>query len=69
MAKCIMCGCEFDLGDARRRIGRQYGAGFYNECYPDGDVCGSCADIEIGSDMSEGAEIMELMGTGWDDDD
>ena len=43
MPICKFCGEEFELSDARRRIGRSYGAGIYNEYYPNGDVCESCA--------------------------
>ncbi|GLG90758.1 hypothetical protein [Sellimonas catena] len=41
MPICKFCGEEFELSDARRRIGRSYGAGIYNEYYPNGDVCES----------------------------
>lgn len=68
MAICRCCGCEFDVSYARRRLGKMYGTGCYNDYYPDGDVCDSCAVEEIGADHAAGAEIMELMGTGWDDD-
>ena len=34
----------------------------------DGDVCEYCATEEIGSGYAEGAELIKLMGTGWDDD-
>lgn len=40
----------------------------YNEYYPNGDVCESCAVEEISCDYATGAEIKELMGTSWDDD-
>jgi hypothetical protein len=68
MAVCKFCGCEFDVSDVRRSIGRRYGAGVYNDYYPDGDVCESCAVEEIGCDYATGAEIKELMGIdSWDD--
>ena len=63
-----MCGCEFDVSEARRSIGQKYGAGVYNDYYPDGDVCRECAIEEISCDYATGAEIMELMGTSWEDD-
>lgn len=68
MAKCAMCGREFDVSHARRSIGQMYGAGSYNEYYPNGDVCEYCAIEEISADYNEGAETIKLMGTGWDDD-
>lgn len=68
MAKCERCGSEFDVSTARRIIGRSYGAGIYNDYYPDGDVCEDCATEEISADYATGAEIRELMGTSWDDD-
>lgn len=66
MAKCVRCGCEFDLSSARRSIGRSYGAGTYDEYYPNGDVCVSCATMQISGDVDVGEEISELMGD-WDD--
>ena len=68
MAECVRCGAEFDVSDARRRIGRYYGAGIYNDYYPGGDVCEDCAIDEVGADFATGAEIKELMGSSWDDD-
>lgn len=53
MAICSRCGKEFNLSTARRMIGRIYGAGMYDDTFEDGDVCGDCADIEIGSDIAE----------------
>lgn len=68
MSECRMCGCEFDVSEARRSIGQMYGAGVYNDYYPNGDVCRDCAIEEISCDYATGAEIMELMGTSWEDD-
>ena len=68
MAVCSRCGREFDLSFARRSIGRKYGAGQYDDSFEDGDVCDLCASEEIGAYMSAGAEIIELMGSGWDPD-
>lgn len=68
MTKCVRCGREFDVSYARRSIGRRYGAGLYNDYYPEGNVCEDCATEEISADYNAGAEIIELMGTGWDDD-
>lgn len=68
MPKCIRCKKEFDLSYARRSMGRIYGAGTYNDYYPEGNVCEDCATEEISADCNEGADIIELMGTGWDED-
>ena len=65
MAICVWCGKEFDVSTARRRIGRRYGAGVYDDTFPNGDVCDECASSEIGGAIGIGAEIMEDMG--WDD--
>ena len=59
------CGEEFELSGVRGGIGRCCGAGVYNEYYPNGDVCESCAVGEISCDYATGAEIKELMGTSW----
>ena len=67
MPICSRCGCEFDLSYAKRSIGRRYGSGTYDDYYPDGDVCEDCALEEVSADYNAGAEIIELMGTGWDD--
>lgn len=67
MAKCVECGCEFDVSRARRVVGARYGAGAYNDYYPDGNVCEDCASDVIGADYSTGAEIKSLMGDSWYD--
>lgn len=66
MTICAWCGKEFDVTSARRRVGRQYGAGAYDDSFPDGNVCDDCALTEIGGAVAIGEEIMEDMG--WDDD-
>lgn len=53
MAKCVRCGREFDVSYARRSIGHSYGAGTYNEYYPEGDVCEYCATEELKSQIDE----------------
>jgi len=68
MAKCERCGEEFDLSFAKRSIGRSYGAGIYNNYYPDGDVCTDCATEQVSADYATGMEIKKLMGDSWDDD-
>ena len=67
MSKCVICGCEFDVSTARRVIGRSYGAGTYNDYYPDGDVCVDCAVEQVSADYATGEELKELMGSSWDD--
>ncbi len=70
MATCSSCGCEFNVSDARRMIGRRYGAGSYNDEYPDGDVCGDCALEYLGAAWATGEEVLNLARMcGWDDDD
>ena len=54
MAVCCFCGKEFDVSTARRVIGRAFGAGTYNEYYPDGDVCEDCAYGNISADYGTG---------------
>ena len=68
MATCCFCGKEFDPSYARRSMGKRFGAGIYNEYFPEGDVCENCAFEQIGTDYAEGAEIAELMGDSWWDD-
>ena len=68
MARCVRCHSELDVSDARRIVGRAFGKWCYNNYYSEGDVCEKCAYGEIGADYAEGAEIIKLMGTGWDDD-
>ena len=64
MVICVECGCEFDISSARRIIGGKYGAGIYNEYFPDNDICADCASLELRSDIAAGLELQELMGTG-----
>ena len=66
MPTCVICGEEFDLTEARRSIGRRYGAGEYDDSFPDGDVCGDCAYDEFESAISEGKSIMDCMPYEWD---
>lgn len=47
-------------------IGQKYGAGSYDDFFPDGGVCWDCADLELGSAEAGGAEVMDLMGWEWD---
>lgn len=68
MPKCVHCGKEFDLSTVRRIMGKRYGAGIYNDYYPNGDVCEDCATEVIGADYATGQEVMELMGDSWFDD-
>ena len=68
MAICSRCGEEFDLTYAKKSMGKMYGAGIYDDYYPNGDVCRACALQEIGADYATGAELMDLMGDRWDDD-
>lgn len=68
MAICSECGCEFDISEARRVFGALYGAGTYNNWYPNNDVCPYCARSETDDFMEAGAEIAELMGDAWYDD-
>ena len=67
MAICSRCGEEFDVSHARRLIGIWYGAGTYNDYYPDGDVCENCATEEVSADYATGQELKDLMGTSWED--
>ena len=68
MVICERCGAIFDKSSAKRTIGHTYGAGTYDDYYPNEDVCVDCAIEEISADYATGAEIIDLMGTGWDDD-
>ena len=67
MEICSQCGKEFDVSTARRSCGRSYGAGVYNEYFPDGDVCEECAIEIISADYATGTDLRELMGGSWDD--
>ena len=67
MSICSRCGEEFDLTYAKKSMGRMYGAGVYDDYYPEEDVCRSCALEEISADYATGAELMELMQGHWDD--
>jgi len=67
METCERCGTEFDISTARRIIGARYGAGTYNEYYPEGGVCESCAVEQVSADYATGAELKELMGSSWYD--
>lgn len=68
MKKCIRCGIDFDLTRAKRQIDRIYGTAIYNDYFPNGDVCHDCAITQISADYESGVEIIEDMGTGWDNE-
>ncbi len=68
MARCVRCGEEFNLSTAKRSIGCRYGAGTYDDYYPDGDVCEDCAIEEVSADYATGEGLKDLMGTLWEDD-
>ena len=57
MKKCVYCGQKFDLTSVKRSCGQKYGAGSYDEFFPDGDVCQSCADDTLGSALAAGREM------------
>ena len=57
MAICAACGREFDLSSVRRSCGQKYGAGMYDEYFPDGDICLDCAENVIGPDNAVGEEM------------
>lgn len=67
MKRCVECGKEFDVSYVRRVIGARFGAGLYNEYFPEGDVCEDCATDVIGPDVEAGMELKDLMGSSWDD--
>lgn len=66
---CACCGREFDLSEARMYIGRRFGAGTYNDQYPDGDVCEDCALADLGAAMATFNEMAEMNPHLLDDDD
>ena len=68
MAKCSRCGSDFDVEDARTTIDSEFGDGQYDDEFPEGDVCENCASDVFGTYMNAGAEIIDLMGTGYDPD-
>ena len=62
IVECVRCGCEFDVSRARRVTSARYGAGIYNDIYPDEDVCEECACEELCEAYSAGGEVFKLMG-------
>ncbi len=69
MATCSVCGSEFDVSTARRSIGRKYGAGEYDDFFPEGDVCIDCANDLFGEWQAAANELRDLMGPeNWYDD-
>lgn len=68
MAVCERCGVEFKLSNAKKSIGKKYGAGAYDEFIEPWVLCADCASDEIGTYDAYGEELMELMGDSWDED-
>lgn len=68
MAICTVCGKEFDLTSVRRRFSREYAKGIYDHCYPDANICYSCALPDISASWGTAEEQIEDMGSGWDPD-
>lgn len=47
MARCIECGCEFDVDEAREYYNWKFNDKVdYDEQYPECDMCGYCAVSE-----------------------
>ena len=66
---CSRCGCTFNLSDAKRVIGRRFGAGTYDDFYSD-DVCEDCALEELSCAYNVGEDVLnDARSCGWDDDD
>jgi len=70
MKTCPRCGEDFDPERAKRKINRMYGEDTYEDYYrtEQEEVCASCAAMEISADVGEGEDVIEDMGSGWDDD-
>lgn len=66
MATCLRCRTTFNLIYAKRRVDHLYGAGIYDDYFPDGDVCDKCAIEELSCDYGTGEEEIGNMGSGWD---
>ena len=70
MKTCPRCGEDFDPASARRKIEHIYGEDVYDDYYPTekDEVCAQCAILEISADYEVGGEVLEELGSGWDDD-
>lgn len=67
MPVCVWCKKQFDLEEAREACER-FGRDIYDDYFPEGNVCGKCAVDTIRDDYSAGAALIDLMGTGYDED-
>lgn len=68
MKVCPRCRNEFDFRNSKRKIDRIYGIGTYDNYFSDEKVCSDCAVAEISADYEIGGEIIEDMGSGWDNE-
>lgn len=70
MKTCPRCGEDFDPEHTKHKIDHMYGEYTYEDYYRTEreEVCASCACMEISADVGEGEEIVENMGSGWDND-
>ena len=66
--KCKCCGREFDPAEAEEDFNFEfedkYDGILYEDCYPEHDLCYSCAVDETYEGLSAGAKLLDLMGPG-----
>ncbi|MFG2812360.1 hypothetical protein [Streptomyces sp. NPDC048410] len=60
MPKCVECGKDFDIEDARKEYNDEFNGDpdFYDDRFGDGEFCGSCAATETGSLIKQGEAIL-----------
>lgn len=70
MAKCVICGNRFKVGEARAEYdARFYSYIFYDDSYPEHNYCALCAIGETEGFINEGAAIDMMNGDlDYDDD-
>ncbi|MFJ1731121.1 hypothetical protein [Streptomyces sp. NPDC088254] len=70
MENCGECDKEFDISDAREEYNAEFGGEVdYDDQYPEGGMCGSCAAAQSSSYEAHGTAILMMNGeVDYDDD-
>ena len=66
--KCIVCGCEFNYEEDKRKYEEHYNNELeYDWDFPNHNYCFDCACCESNSNMAEGFEVLNMKRGGFYD--
>jgi hypothetical protein len=60
MPKCVECEKTFEIDEARAEYNDEFDGDLdYDEYYPEGNFCGSCAETDSSSLIAQGNERLD----------